>query len=176
MCSRSFPSCARLVPHARGGKPWLLFAAVILAGCGGAGGTTFQEVDGAAYTFEAPSEWTISRTPTSTAASTDAGDRVEVRTFTLVKPYRHELLAGAAHELDRVAEKLATRLHGRVVSRATRAVRDLDARAYTIRYGDRAYEITFVLDGGREYELLCRRRAEGDREPCVRLVESFSLG
>jgi hypothetical protein len=36
-------------------------------------------------------------------------------------------------------------------------------------------EITFVLDGRREYQLLCRRRASADGETCRAFVRSFRL-
>src|SRR3954451_328711 len=103
MSSRSFPRSRRLVPRAGGGKPALLLAALILAGCGGGELANSQRLHGTGYSFAAPDGWSIGRTATSTAAFSGAVDRVEVQAFTLVKPYRRDLLRAAARELDGVA-------------------------------------------------------------------------
>ena len=67
-------------------------------------------------------------------------------------------------------------LGGRVTTRDAARVAGHDARSYRIVYGKRVDEITFVLDGRREYELLCRWRAsEGEPGACVLLASSFRL-
>jgi hypothetical protein len=147
----------------------------ILAGCGGVRGEGSQEVRGGGYRFAAPAGWTVTRTPTSAAASSGPVDRVQVQTFRLVRPYRAELFAAASRELDRVADRLAAQLGGRVVTRASLRVADRDGRAYRIEFDGRVTEITFVLDGRREYELLCRRPAAADGEICRAFVGSFEL-
>jgi hypothetical protein len=149
--------------------------AAILAGCGGVAGGGSQRVTGDGYRFAAPEAWSVSATARSTAASKGAVDRVEVQTFRLLRPYRAELFASATRELDLVAGKLAVQLGGRVAARASTEVAGRDARAYRIAYGKRVVEITFVLDGRREYELLCRRLASAGTETCDAFVRSFRL-
>jgi hypothetical protein len=148
---------------------------VILAGCGGGavGGT--QEVAGSGYTFRAPAGWGVVHRQRSAVASSGPVDLVQVQTFRLVKPYRRELFAAASQELDRVARKLAAQLRGRVVSSEDRHVAGRDARSYRIEYGPLADVITFVLDGRREYQLLCRLDAGDDGAVCRRFADSFAL-
>jgi hypothetical protein len=166
----------RLVPPARAGKPLVLVAVGILAGCGGAGGGGTQPVSGDGYRFAAPVGWTVAQTARSAAASSGAVNRLEVQTFRLVRPYRADLFAAASRELDRVAGDLAAQLRGRLTSRATTEVAGRDARSYRIDYDSRVSEITFVLDGRREYELLCRRPADAGSDTCADFVRSFELG
>ena len=117
----------------------------------------------------------MSATDRTTAASSGPVNRIEVQTFRLVRPYRAELFAAASRELDAVARNLAVQLRGRVTSRATTEVAGRDARAYRIDFGERVDEITFVLDGRREYQLLCRRPAAADGTTCKAFVKSFRL-
>jgi hypothetical protein len=176
MSSRSFRGrYRRLVPTPGRGKPAFLLAVGILAGCGGGGDGKSQRIQAAAYSFAAPATWVVTRSGETTAASLGSVDRVEVRTFSLVKPYSPDLLAAASRELDGVAAKLAEQLRGRVATRATTRVDGRDARAYTIDSAGRAHEITFVLDGSHEYELLCRRPAASKGAACRQLVRSFRL-
>jgi hypothetical protein len=152
-----------------------LIALSILAGCGGSSTAGTQSIAGTGYSFRAPSAWAVSRAATRTSAAGGDVDLVQVQTFKLVKPYRAELFAAASRELDRVAGQLAGQLSGRVVSRSTAKVAGRDARTYRIAYRGLVDEITFVLDGGNEYELLCRRPAGGDAATCTRFVGSFRL-
>jgi hypothetical protein len=177
MCSRSFRArYRRLVPQAGPGKPACLLAASILAGCGGAGEASTQQIHGPGYSFAAPSAWSVTQAATSIAASNGPVDRVQVQTFQLVKPYRSELFSAAATELDQVAAKLARQLRGRVTMRSSTHVNGRDARVYRIDYGRKVDEITFVLDDVREYELLCRRAAVvNPGNTCGRFVRSFRL-
>jgi hypothetical protein len=133
-------------------------------------------VTGDGFRFSAPVGWTVAQTARSAAASSGPVNRIEVQTFRLVRPYRAELFVAASHELDRVAGTLAVQLHGRVASRDTTRVADRDARSYRIDYDSRVSEITFVLDGRREYELLCRRPAGAGADTCSAFVRSFELG
>jgi hypothetical protein len=94
----------------------------------------------------------------------------------LVKPYRHALLAGAVRELDRDTAKIVASLHGKMTGRDTTTVAGHDARTYTISYDSRVQELTFVLDGSREYELICRRAGTDDEAPCGALRETFTIG
>jgi hypothetical protein len=60
--------------------------------------------------------------------------------------------------------------------RASLGVAGLDARSYAIDFRGKIEEITFVLKGRREFELLCRRRAGADDAACRELVDSFGVG
>ena len=130
---------------------------------------------GDGFRFAAPAGWTVAQTARSSAASSGPVNRVEVQTYRLVRPYRAELFDAASRELDRIAGALAVQLHGRVASRATTRVAGRDARSYRIDYDSRVSEITFVLDGRREYELLCRRPAAAASDTCAAFVRSFAL-
>jgi hypothetical protein len=130
---------------------------------------------GDGYRFSAPGGWRVARSARTVAAAHGSVDRVEVTTFRLVKAYRPELFDAAAKELDRVASQVATQLHGRVAASDTVHVAGRAARAYRIDYGDRAQEITFVLHGRREFQLLCRRAAGAGDAACRQLVRSFTL-
>lgn len=110
------------------------------------------------------------------AASRGAVDRVEVARFRLLRPYERSQKAAVARELDRVAATVARQLRGRVTRRASLEVAGLDARSYAIDFRDKIEEITFVLNGRREFQLLCRRPAGADDGPCRELVDSFRIG
>jgi hypothetical protein len=150
----------------------LVILACILAGCGGGEKANWQQIHGANFTFEAPAGWTVA----GTAASSGPVDRVQVNVFRLVHPFKHGEQAAVARELDSVAGRLAQQLKGRVVSRRTVAVAGNDAREYLINHGSRTEEITFVLQGRREYQLLCRRAKGADDAACRKLVASFRPG
>jgi hypothetical protein len=148
---------------------------LILAGCGGSGSEKPQVARGDGYLFHAPGGWTISRGKDSVRASHGDVDLVSVRTFRLLKAYRPALFGAASQELDRVATQLARQLKGRVAAQRTMTVGGRKTRSYEVRYGDQAQEITFVLDGRREFQLLCRREADGDDGACEQLVRTFRL-
>jgi hypothetical protein len=168
--SRSFPLRWRA-------KPAVLLVALILAGCGGAGKSKpqAQTVHGSGFQFAAPAGWSVTRTKRAVAAESGDIDRVEVRTFRLVKPYRPQLFAAAARELDAVVTKIAEQLSGRVTSTQTIRVAGRRARAYRIVYDGKVQELTFVLVGPVEHQLLCRRAANSTDEACRQLVRSFVL-
>ena len=150
----------------------MLGVALILAGCGGSGSGKWQQVQGAGFAYDAPAAWTVSG-----AVATDGPvGRVEVVVFRLLRPSEPSQRAATARELDRVASRLAAQLKGSIVSRQFVPVGGLDARSYAIRFGAKVEEITFVLHGQREYQLLCRRAAGGDDAPCAELLRSFRLG
>jgi hypothetical protein len=167
---------ARLLPRRPGGKQAWLALAMILAGCGGSSAQTqARVVRGDGYRFSAPAGWHVQRSAQGASASHGDVDRVEVRTFRLVKAYRPQLFRAASRELDRVASDLAGQLKGRVDRSDTVRTAGREARSYRIVYGGETQEITFVLDGRREYQLLCRRKADGDDAACKTLVRSFAL-
>jgi hypothetical protein len=148
---------------------------LILAGCGGSGEEKPQVARGEGFLFHAPGGWTVAHGKDSVRASHGDVDLVSVRRFQLVKAYRPALFAAASQELDRVAAQLARQLKGRVAAQQTTTVGGLKTRTYRVEYGDQAQEITFVLDGRREYQLLCRRKADGDDGACKQLVRTFRL-
>jgi hypothetical protein len=150
----------------------LLVLALILAGCGGAGNSNWQQVHGSGFRFQAPAGWKV----VGVTASNGPVDRVQVNEFRLVHGYVHGKQAATNKELDGVAARLAQQLKGKVTSRRTLRVNGLDGRAYGIVHGELAEEFTFVLRGKREYELLCRRAIGADATACRELVASFRLG
>jgi len=80
-----------------------------------------------------------------------------------------------AAELDRAATSLAAQQKGAVRRRSALEVAGLDARTYSIEFDGKTEEITFVLDGQNEYQLLCRRPSGGSDGACAELVRSFRL-
>jgi hypothetical protein len=148
-----------------------------LAGCGGGGKSApqTQTVRGLGFRFVAPAGWTVTHGRGSAAASSGDTDRVEVRTFRLVKPYRPQLFHAAARELDSVIARIATQLSGHVTSRRTVLVSGREARSYVIAYDGKTQQITFVLRGRQEHQLLCRRLADAADTACSGLLSSFSL-
>jgi hypothetical protein len=134
-------------------------------------------VKGDGFSFAAPASWTVVRKGPSVAAVDGDVNRVEVVRFTLEKPYRPALFAAASRELDGVASRLAGQLGGKVASKSTSEAGGRKARTYTIDYGSgRTQEITFVLEGRNEYQLLCRRDASASNDACAQLVSTFALG
>jgi len=147
----------------------LLVLALILAGCGGAGNSNWQQVQGSGFRFLAPSAWKVS----GATASNGPVDRVQVNEFRLVHPYVRAKQVAAAKELDGVATRLAKQLKGKVSTRRTLEVNGLDARGYVIDHNGLIEEFTFVLRGRQEYELVCRRTRGADDTACRELVTSF---
>jgi hypothetical protein len=102
-------------------------------------------------------------------------DRVEVRLFPLERPYTRALRSAVGVELDRNASSLAAQLKGTVARRSWLEAGGFDARTYSIEFDGKTEEITFVLDGRHEYQLLCRRSSGGSDSACRELVSSFRL-
>jgi hypothetical protein len=147
----------------------LLAVALILAGCGGAGSTNWQQVRGEGFRYNAPADWLVA----GTAASKGPVNRVEVVVFRLLRPYEPARRAAAARELDRVADGIAKQLKAAVSSRRSLQVAGLDARSYAVDFDGKIETITVVLHDRREYQLLCRRLQSGDDAPCAELLQSF---
>jgi hypothetical protein len=150
---------------------------VALAGCGGSHAKA-QVLSGEGYTFAAPAGWEVSRAKQSVQAG--KGDSsVSVTVFRLTHPYRAALWPRVVPELDGIARDLADQLRGRSSPGTTVVVGGRRARRYDISFrrdgGDFVERITFVLDGRREYQLLCRYRAGADVRPCAALGSSFRL-
>lgn len=133
-------------------------------------------MDGPGYAFEAPTGWTVTRAKDTIAAASGSVDRVEVRTFKLIRPYEPTHFGEAVRELDDVIAGIAEQLEGKVTSRRTVVVDGRKSRSYVIAYGgDKTQEITFVLRGRSEHQLLCRRKASAADDFCRTLLESFAL-
>jgi hypothetical protein len=166
----SFVFISRSFRRPRWAKPAFLLC-LILAGCGGAASSKWQPVQGKGFAFSAPVGWSVS----GAAATSGPVDRVEVVVFRLLRPYERSRRRAVARELDGVAGRLVQQLHGTLRRSASIAVGGLDARSYTIDYGDNTAEITFVLPEGREYPRLGRRPPAGDDGACRELVASFRV-
>ncbi len=148
----------------------------LTTGCGG--GSSTRTLAGSGFSFDAPSGWTVTRSAHLLAAS--RGDAaVSVTVFRLEHAYRPALWPRVVPELDRVAAGLADQLRGRADAGTTVIVAGRRARRYHIRFerDGRALveQLTFVLEGSREYQLLCRYRAGSDERPCAALGSSFRL-
>jgi plasmid stabilization system protein ParE len=156
----------------------LAVAVAAAAGCGGSSAPEAQIVTGPGFTFAAPGGWSVRRAPTSVEASQD--DRaVSVTLFPLKRAFRPALWPKVVRELDRVAASLADQLRGRVGAGTTVTVAGRRARRYEIAFARGGKElverITFVLDGKREFQLLCRYPAALDEPACAALGSSFRL-
>jgi hypothetical protein len=152
----------------------------ILSACGGSAApeptTTTQVVVGQGFRFGVPAGWKIGRTDDAvTARNGDA--LVSVTTYTLLKPYKPSLFGRVAEELDRSVAKLAKQAKGTLVERKTIEVDGRKVREY--RYVARGFasRLGFVFEGKKEWQLLCRARAE-ESDPdgaCTLLFDSFSV-
>lgn len=150
-----------------------------MAGCGGSGGAPKQRtVSGPGFEFAAPGAWVVKQTPQSVAAA--SGERaVSVTVFALKRTFQPRLWPGVERELDGVAKGLADQLRGRAGAGASLTVAGRHARSYDIAFSrdghDLVEHITFVLDGKREFQLLCRYPAGVDEPACAALGSSFRL-
>jgi hypothetical protein len=156
----------------------LLLAVLILSACGGSAEpkaqSSWQTVRGPGFRFEAPKGWKVATAAKRTTAS-HGKNLVQVGTYPLVKPYRDDLFGKVEVELRSRMEDLA-RQNGEHV-RGTKTVTANGGRAHMFELGDGDHldEYTFVLQGMREYLLLCRR-PEGDQtDYCARLITSFAV-
>ena len=153
----------------------LFVAGLILAGCGGKPQPKLQTVKGPDFQFQAPVGWHVTQSG-STVSVSSGTNLLRVQTFMLVKPYRHALLHRAVKELDGDVNQLASDLKGKVVGRAILPIAGHDALMSTIAYGKLHQQITFVLDGSREYELICRNDGStAAATACAKLASTFSL-
>lgn len=167
----------RLIPRDFRCKQALLLGTVILAGCGGSGAvkqqTQWQTIGGAGFTFQAPAGWAVERAKTRVAA-TRGPELVQVSTFALIKRYEARLFDRVATELRSRMQEIARQTGGKLGGSRTVTAGGLRSHAYDVTAGALLDEYTFVLNGKREYLLLCRRKASGGSAFCTRLVTSFS--
>jgi len=173
----SFPSLAtRSFPCPRGGKQALLTlaAAAILAGCGGST-TQYRVVEGRGYSFEAPVGWTSVRTPRALGMQHGSVDLVQVTRLPLARRYRPQLFNAVIPELDRTATELAHDTGATLQERQTVQVLGEPVRQYVLGFSGHVEQLTFVLRGKSNYQLLCRREDNADDAACARLVSSFRI-
>lgn len=146
---------------------------LILAGCGGSAHVQKSHVvRGPGFRFAAPRGWSVSAGRRSASASRDS-QLVQVTTFALLKPYDAALFERVRRELDARMQGVAQQLHGTVAGSRTVTAGGIRSHSYRVTAGDDVVEYTFVLQGRREYELLCRRPAKASDDPCAGLVRSF---
>jgi hypothetical protein len=158
----------------------LLAAALVsAAGCGGSKAPQTQSLNGPGFAFTAPGGWSVKKARASVEAA--SGDRaVSVTVFALKRAFRPALWPKVVQELDRVAASLADQLRGRVGNGTTVTVAGRRARSYEIAFArdgkDFVEQLTFVLEGKREFQLLCRYPDGPEADPaCAALGSSFRL-
>jgi hypothetical protein len=125
---------------------------------------------------QVPQSWRVTRPANGVVARKD-NFRVSVTTFPLLKTYEPGMFDAVARELDGVAAKLAAQAGGKVTERVTTTVDGRKIRAYRYTGGPTQTRIGFVLDGKREYQLLCEAPT-GASDPngaCTLLFDSFTL-
>lgn len=153
-------------------------ATLILSACGGSSGHKAQEswttLSGGGFHFRAPKGWSA-KSQQKVAQATRNGELVQVSTFPLVKPYTDALFTKVDRELHARMQTLAQQTGGTVTGQRTVTAAGIKSHAYDLTVADHVDEYTFVLRGKREYLLLCRRKAKGDRSFCEQLVTSFGF-
>jgi hypothetical protein len=167
---------ARLIPQRLRCKQALLFASLILAGCGGSSATKqhqWQTVAGAGSTFQAPAGWKVEHAKNRVTAS-QGSQLVQVATFPLLKAYDAKLFDRVATELRSRMVDIARQTGGKLSGGRTVTADGLRSHAYDVTAGSQIDEYTFVLSGKREYQLLCRRTSSDGSTFCVQLVQSFA--
>ena len=147
----------------------------ILAGCGGSGVAETQVVRGRGFTFEAPVAWKLVRTPRAIGAQGDDVDLVQVTRLPLARAYSDDLFERVRPELDRAAGALASETGGELEGERTIEVLGERVRQYDLAFDGKLEQVTFVLRGPTNFQLLCRREQDGDEVACKRLVESFRI-
>ena len=174
MFSRSFP---RLRPC----KPAALIAlAALVAGCGShATAPVLRRATGPSYHFAYPSGWRVTRTARSVTAAGAGEELVSVTVFRLAKRYQPALWPKVVPVLDGVAAQLSSTLRGHVAAPSTTLVAGRRARSYEIEFRrdgkDLVERIVFLLDGRREYQLLCRFEPGGRPSACSGFLATFTL-
>ena len=148
----------------------------MFAGCGGSGAgnkTESQTVSGPGFRFQAPAGWKVERAQRQVTASRDS-ELVRVASFVLVKPYSAALFGKVARELDLRMADVARRTGGKISGQDTATVAGIKSHVYDVEVGDHVDRYTFVLQGMREYQLLCRRRSSSGSGFCDTLATSFA--
>jgi hypothetical protein len=177
MLRMSFPSLAtRSFPGPKPGKQALIVAVAVsfLAACGGSA-KRYSVVEGRGYSFEAPVGWTLVHTPRAVGMQHGSVDLVQATRLPLARRYRPALFQRVVPELDRTVSALAADAGATLARRETKTVLGQRVRQYELQFPGHVEELTFVLRGKTNYQLLCRRDAGADDAACERLVESFRI-
>ena len=152
-----------------------VLAATILAGCGGSGGEKpAQRVSGPGFSFSAPGGWSVDRSGTRASASSGS-ELVQVAKFRLLRPYSAPLFEKVAKELEVRMAAVAKQTSGKLAGSSVVKADGVRSHSYRVATDDRVDEYTFVLQGMREYQLLCRRSASHDDRNCRLLLSSFRI-
>jgi len=125
----------------------------------------------------------VARAGTAVTARGSGGDDaplVSATAYKLARAYSPALFATARTELDGVAAKLAAASNGTVTESVTTTVDGTRIRAYRFTAHPEGHPATddrvgFVLEGKREYQLLCSAPA-GSGDPdgaCALLFSTF---
>jgi hypothetical protein len=150
---------------------------LILSACGGSAEpkaqTSWQTVQGHGFRFQAPTGWKLATARKRTTATHDS-DLVQVATYPLVNAYTDDLFGKVEVELRARMEDLARQSGERVRGAKTVTANGARAHMFELGDGDHVDEYTFVLEGKREYLLLCRRPDGKRTDYCARLITSFS--
>lgn len=101
-------------------------------------------------------------------------DLVQVAAFPLLKPYSDALFAKVEKELASRMRQIAEQTGGAVSSPTTVTADGIRAHSYQVKAGATLDQYTFVLRGMREFQLLCRRQADGGDDACKQLLTSFA--
>jgi hypothetical protein len=149
---------------------------LILAGCGGSGAAKpqWQRVSAAAFTFQAPRGWQVSRHGTETVAQ-QGPELVQVAAFPLVHAYTAALFTKVETELRARMKAVAQQTGGTLAGHSVVTAAGIRSHMYDVRVGDHVDEYVFVLRGLHEFQLLCRRKSLSGSDVCDRLVSSFAL-
>ena len=99
---------------------------------------------------------------------------MQVATFSLLKPYNPALFGRVERELHMRMQEIAAQSGGRVSGNSTVTAGGIRSHSYQVVAGDHVDEYTFVLQGKREYQLLCRRATSSGSDACDQLVKSFA--
>lgn len=166
------------VPRRVSYKPAFVLILLIVAGCGSSPPAKPQLVRATGFTFQAPAGWQVKATggmaSATSSGSQNSAQLVQVSTFPLLKRYSDTLFAKVARELGSRMHEVALTLHGKVTHARTVTVAGVRSHSYDVTAGDAVIEYTFVLQGKKEFQLLCRRDASGSTDACVQLLRTFT--
>src|SRR5258708_30981500 len=160
---------ARLIPQITRCKQALLFATVILAGCGGSGAarsnTQWQTVAAAGLTFQAPAGWKVEHAK-SRVSATHGSELVQVSTFPLTKRYDKKLFVPVATELRTRMEEIARQTGGKLGAGSSVTADGVRSHVYDVTVGSQVDEFTFVISRQPEYLLLGPPPSSGAQAFC----------
>ena len=158
---------------------------ILASSCGGsakpASTGASRSVAGPGFAFSVPDGWVVKHGRGTVVARRSDGTLVSATTYKLARRYSPALFVKAAKELDVVAARLAEASHGSITASATTTVDGQKIRAYRFTARPTGQPATdnrvgFVLEGKREFELLCSAPS-GSGDPdgaCALLFRTFA--